>query len=632
MKRILFILLIAGFMGVAQVSCAQGASGQITQGPGNTAGLLYASSFGQWSVPQGNTGPYSWSVPILCTVNAGGSILSPVFSVGTPITIKDSNPANTEIVTPSRVTVNGSGCSITVAPAHPHNNYILTSATAGLQESINYAQGLAYQVVLTPDWTRIGGTTGMITATRGNSNVSIIDERTALFISYTWNGSTYVATPAATGAVIPSPQFALFAQPNSGSSATAQGINIATDATGNNLLVPGRVSAPQLFIPAGQNLVPDSAFTSGQVNALAYWTTLYGVGISSGWTAASNLLTFTGTGGTIPGNTLAESQLFTLPFSATSYPVSISIVANLTNQSAGTMSFSLYTSTGPPALTTQYCATNFARGTSATYTNSCTIPGNAGTVLMLINTGGGSAIVGNGQTITFSQPQVNLGPLSAYSPTVGASNLLVQSPSSATASNSGFMLWPQMLTFIPQSISGTLGTGQTPVTLTTTPQQILTTVSSAPTFNFGCSGAVCETKPGIPSTSLANYNGIAKIDCTGVTTGGTAEVDLTTIAAANNEVWTVFGGDGLDGYSLPIAVNAGTISYLFPLQAAISGNQVNHDIGIYDIQASVSAGVAPPGACQVTRASLQVSIIPTDSTTAGSPAILSYTDRSHLVH
>jgi hypothetical protein len=194
MNKFKAVLLIAGFLGVAYQCCAQGASGQITQGPGNTAGLLYASSFGQWSVPQGNTGPYSWAVPILCTVNAGGSVLSPVFKVNTPITIKDSNPANTEIVTPTAVNVGGFGCSITIAPVNLHNNYILTSATAGLQEAINYAHGLAYQVILTPDWSRIGGTTGMITSALGNSNVSILDERTAIFQSYTWNGSAYVVT------------------------------------------------------------------------------------------------------------------------------------------------------------------------------------------------------------------------------------------------------------------------------------------------------------------------------------------------------------------------------------------------------------------------------------------------------
>ena len=199
MPRVLRILLAFTIsMGVACASLAQ-SPGQVTQGPGNTGGILWASNFGQWAVPQGNTGQFSWSSPLQCNATASGIPLNLVFKVGTPITIKDQVPANTEIVTPSAVYISGSGCSITVSPVNKHNTFALISATAGLQEAINYAACLPYMVILTPDWTRLGGTTAMITAAMGCTVVSILDQRTSTPVAYTWNGSSYVITslPAA---------------------------------------------------------------------------------------------------------------------------------------------------------------------------------------------------------------------------------------------------------------------------------------------------------------------------------------------------------------------------------------------------------------------------------------------------
>jgi hypothetical protein len=187
-KLILWLAMIA--LGAGQLISAQ-SPGQPTRNPGNDAGLLYASTFGLWSIPQGNQGQFSWSAPSLCTTNANGIPLNPVFAVGTPIYIKDQVPANSEIVVPTAVTVGGFGCSITVNPVNPHKTFTLTSATGGLQEAINYAHGLPYEIVLTPDWTRVGGTTGTITAATGITNISILDARTACLVPYIWNGAVY---------------------------------------------------------------------------------------------------------------------------------------------------------------------------------------------------------------------------------------------------------------------------------------------------------------------------------------------------------------------------------------------------------------------------------------------------------
>ena len=197
MKKLTLLLAILG-LGAGCSALAQ-TPGQVTQGPGNTAGILWASNFGQWAVPQGNTGQFSWSVPSQCNATASGIPLNPVFKVGTPITIKDQVPANTEIVTPSAVYISGSGCSITVSPVNKHNTFALISATAGLQEAINYASGLNYQVILTPDWSRLGGTTGMITAATGSAAVSIEDARSPCLVAYLWSGSAYVPQPNSCG-------------------------------------------------------------------------------------------------------------------------------------------------------------------------------------------------------------------------------------------------------------------------------------------------------------------------------------------------------------------------------------------------------------------------------------------------
>jgi hypothetical protein len=165
----------------------------------NINGVLYAAQFGQWTMPTGQNGSYAWSGPGVCVVNSGGLSFQ-AFTVGTPVTIVDANPAHTETVTPSVVNSSGIGCSIqfSPAPSYTHYSYQIKSGTAGLQEAINWAlrqpnfNGL---VELTPQWSQQGGTTGMITSARGSSTVSIFDFRTAQQKAYTWNGSAYVQVP-----------------------------------------------------------------------------------------------------------------------------------------------------------------------------------------------------------------------------------------------------------------------------------------------------------------------------------------------------------------------------------------------------------------------------------------------------
>jgi hypothetical protein len=171
---------------------------------GSSGGILYASDFAAWSLPQG-TGPASGTIaypdPSICHVSSKGyNFVAP--KVGRSLKILDSGvPANSETVVPTQVVVGPSGCTITATMAHTHLSYSVVSGTAGLQEAIDYQTGLPQGalVYLTPSWTLAGGVTSMITSAYGTTLVSILDERTAVIVPYTWNGSAYVAVPFAGG-------------------------------------------------------------------------------------------------------------------------------------------------------------------------------------------------------------------------------------------------------------------------------------------------------------------------------------------------------------------------------------------------------------------------------------------------
>lgn len=237
MKKLLAV--VAALLLMTGSLCAQ-----MTTGPGNISGLLYASNFAQWTVAQGTNGPFSWASPAVCTAAASGGVQFKPFVVGSPIRIMDrATPQNSETVTVTAVNINGSGCSIqTSTPAHPHYSFYLNSATAGLQESINYSlQNLgptapASVVYVTPEWSRMGGVTSQVVNAQGSTLVTIWDQRSAIPTAYTWNGSNYIATPIGGGNPAP-PSFAVqFA--NSGSSAFQADSSITINPTTHVFTAP----------------------------------------------------------------------------------------------------------------------------------------------------------------------------------------------------------------------------------------------------------------------------------------------------------------------------------------------------------------------------------------------------------
>jgi hypothetical protein len=234
MKK-LFAGLVLAFL------CLSGARQASAQA--NVGGLLYAAQFGTWTVPQGTNGPYAWSSPAFCQISAN-AVTFAAFTVGTPIRIVDANPALDETVVPSAVLSNGFGCSITINPAYQHNSFHFASATGGLQEAINYAiaKNSPAVVVLTTDWSSVGGTTTIIGQVTGKTSISISDQRTSYPNPYSWNGSKYVLQPIGSPGSLPSGTGIVAV--NSGTGALATQAQISTGlAAGANAQIgaPGAV-------------------------------------------------------------------------------------------------------------------------------------------------------------------------------------------------------------------------------------------------------------------------------------------------------------------------------------------------------------------------------------------------------
>lgn len=163
-------------------------------GQGQGSGILYASDFNAWSLPQSTSptaGMILWPSAI-CNVSSTAYTFMAV-KVGRPITIVDAVSSQTETVIPTSVTNNGGTCSVTAPMTYTHMSYSVRSGTAGLQEAIDFSSRVSggAVVVLTPAWTIAGGSSGMITAATGQTSVSILDQRTATLCSYSWGGSAY---------------------------------------------------------------------------------------------------------------------------------------------------------------------------------------------------------------------------------------------------------------------------------------------------------------------------------------------------------------------------------------------------------------------------------------------------------
>ena len=337
---------------------------------GNVAGLLYASNFGQWQVPKGNLGPYSWNSSSYCYANTVG-VTFPAFTVGTPLLLVDEvNSAVSEFVTPTIVTAIPAGpgttgsCAITVAPVNPHTYFHFTSGTYGLQEAINWAGTNVYTVVLTPDWALLGGTTGMITAATGNTSVSILDQRTAGAFVYTWNGSAYVQS----GGNTPGGSTGQVQYNNAGT--FAANANLTTNGAGN-LTAAGTVAASYLsgVITPTSNLAAQTSLnnldkaggatpilmTPIVADACNYGTTLVGVLVGGSCVAYPQTLT------------VGSSTSSTITFTMASVPSQFVAGVNLIAQGNAPAGFNGYFQVASVTATTVTVSSTANPGTLATF-------------------------------------------------------------------------------------------------------------------------------------------------------------------------------------------------------------------------------------------------------------------------
>jgi hypothetical protein len=179
----------------------------------------FASDFGQWAVRGQQANTYQWSPGTVCNVSAVGSSTSFfAFSTNAPVLISDiTGPTtNNEVVTPSSVTQTNAYCTIAVSPSHNHYSFQVQSGTGGLQEALNAISPTAVVpavVWLDRNWyslaNAVPSTTpaAIITAAAGGVSAILVDNTTAPFTNYVWQGTAYAsgtwvntAPTAATGA------------------------------------------------------------------------------------------------------------------------------------------------------------------------------------------------------------------------------------------------------------------------------------------------------------------------------------------------------------------------------------------------------------------------------------------------
>jgi hypothetical protein len=179
----------------------------------------FASDFGLWAARGQQANTYQWSPGTVCNVSAVGSSTSFfAFNTNAPVLISDiTGPTtNNEVVTPSSVTQTNAYCTIAVSPSHNHYSFQVQSGTGGLQEALNAISPTAVVpavVWLDRNWyslaNAVPSTTpaAIITAAAGGVSAILVDNTTAPFTNYVWQGTAYAsgtwvntAPTAATGA------------------------------------------------------------------------------------------------------------------------------------------------------------------------------------------------------------------------------------------------------------------------------------------------------------------------------------------------------------------------------------------------------------------------------------------------
>ena len=189
----------------AVVAVAQGALPPIA---------VTAEQFNNWSLNSQAANTYTFAGTNCQNYPQTNGIVSSYFVFGPtaapyPVLIRDANPANSEVVTPTATSNVSGACGFSAAPANQHTSFTVSSGTAGLQDAVGT---LGSTVTPAYPWTVIVDRTyyqlvsglpgksvaGIINALKGSVNVQIQDITTAPNTFYTWNGTSYVPRGGAT--------------------------------------------------------------------------------------------------------------------------------------------------------------------------------------------------------------------------------------------------------------------------------------------------------------------------------------------------------------------------------------------------------------------------------------------------
>jgi hypothetical protein len=259
---------------------------------GQSVGQIIAAQYGAFKVSGSSAGGFTFP-PATCQVSGGGRNFE-AFAAGTPIKIVDSNPALTEVATPSSVYIGV--CSVNMATAYSHvPPYYLTSGTGGLQEAItaNQTNDGPNTILLNADWYKLiapGNAAAVIAGVHGIPDLGIEDITTTPFTFYQWNGAQYVVVASSgssgnynqggTGAVTQTVTAKLQQSISvKDFGAVGDGAHMAADTAALKAAVTAAAAlARAVYVPAGTYLLDNSA---GAVLSGAQNVMIYGDGPSS---------------------------------------------------------------------------------------------------------------------------------------------------------------------------------------------------------------------------------------------------------------------------------------------------------------------------------------------------------------
>jgi len=205
MRKALALLALL-FASLTPLAVAQGALPPV---------YVTAEQFNQWSINSQAANTYTFA-GTNCQAYPQVSGLLPSFFVfgptasAYPVFIRDANPSNSEIVTPSATSNVAGACGFSASPANQHISFTVSSGTAGLQEAVGTLGSTAtpavpWSVVLDRAYYQLvsglpssQSVAGIINKLKGSVNVQIVDITTAPYTFYVYNGTGYVPRGGAT--------------------------------------------------------------------------------------------------------------------------------------------------------------------------------------------------------------------------------------------------------------------------------------------------------------------------------------------------------------------------------------------------------------------------------------------------